>query len=166
MTGMTHRERVLTALGHNEPDRVPIDLGASRSSSIILPAYENLKKYLGLEHRTRLVAKRQRLVYPDEEILHKFDVDLRPLMLGDFKRKPSIEIDSDTIVDAWGTTWKKAPAGHYITVKGAFQDCEPTVEMLDTFEWPDPDDPGLFEGLKDQSEFLRKHTDYAIVLNL
>jgi uroporphyrinogen decarboxylase len=69
-------------------------------------------------------------------------------------------------VDAWGTTWKKAPAGHYITVKGAFQDCEPTVEMLDTFEWPDPDDPGLFEGLKDQSEFLRKHTDYAIVLNL
>jgi uroporphyrinogen decarboxylase len=166
MAGLTHRERALTALDHGEPDRVPIDLGGSRSSSIILPAYENLKKRMGLEHETKLIAKRQRIVYPDEKILQTFDVDFRPLMLGDFKRKLSKEIDSDTIVDVWGTTWKKAPAGHYINARGVFQDREPTVEMLEGFDWPDPNDPGLFEGLKEKSESLRKETDYAIVLNL
>ena len=33
---MTHRERVLTALSHRERDRVPIDLGATRDSSIVV----------------------------------------------------------------------------------------------------------------------------------
>ncbi len=51
MTGMTHRERVLTALNHREPDRVPVDLGATRSSSIVVQAYERLNQHLGARSR-------------------------------------------------------------------------------------------------------------------
>ncbi|MFW6121921.1 MAG: methyltransferase, partial [Petrotogales bacterium] len=43
---MTSRERVLTALDHREPDRVPIDLGGMRSTGIHAIAYKNLKKFL------------------------------------------------------------------------------------------------------------------------
>ena len=39
---MTPRERILAALDHREPDRVPIDLGSSIVTSITRAAYEPL----------------------------------------------------------------------------------------------------------------------------
>jgi len=47
--GMTRRERVLAALDHKVPDRVPVDLGAMRSTGITAAAYGRLKKHLGIE---------------------------------------------------------------------------------------------------------------------
>jgi hypothetical protein len=38
--GMTGRERVLTALAHQEPDRVPIDFGSTWITTIHADAYE------------------------------------------------------------------------------------------------------------------------------
>ena len=40
---MTRRERVVAALNHKEPDRVPL------SMSITIHAYENLKQHLGID---------------------------------------------------------------------------------------------------------------------
>ncbi len=45
---MNARERVLTALDHCEPDRVPIDLGGSPVTGISAVAYNRLKRHLGL----------------------------------------------------------------------------------------------------------------------
>ena len=45
---MNSRERVQTALAHRQPDRVPIDLGAHRSSGIAAIAYAKLKEALGI----------------------------------------------------------------------------------------------------------------------
>lgn len=45
---MNSRERVLMALNHQEPDRVPVDFGGHRSSGIAVQAYRNLREYLGL----------------------------------------------------------------------------------------------------------------------
>ena len=39
---MNSRERVLMALNHEETDRVPIDLGSSRSTGINAIAYNKL----------------------------------------------------------------------------------------------------------------------------
>ena len=39
---MTSRERVLAAIAHKEPDRVPVDMGATPSSGISAIAYSNL----------------------------------------------------------------------------------------------------------------------------
>jgi uroporphyrinogen decarboxylase len=46
---MTSRERVITALNHREPDRVPVDLGGHRSSGISAIVYPKLRAALGLE---------------------------------------------------------------------------------------------------------------------
>lgn len=43
---MTSRERVLTALDHKEPDRLPVDLGGSIVTGINAIAYAKLKRYL------------------------------------------------------------------------------------------------------------------------
>ncbi len=47
---MTSRERVLAALNHQEPDRVPLDLGGTFVTSIAATTLDRLRRHLGLEH--------------------------------------------------------------------------------------------------------------------
>lgn len=74
---MTSRERVMAAIEHREPDKVPIDLGATPSSNISAIAYNNLKKELGIESgHTRVYDVVQQVVTPEEEILEAFGIDV------------------------------------------------------------------------------------------
>ncbi len=67
---MTSRERVLSALNHREPDRVPIDLGGHRSSGISAIAYPKLRAALGLKPRpVRVYDPIQQLAIVDDDVL-------------------------------------------------------------------------------------------------
>lgn len=73
---MTSRERVLTALDHREPDRVPIDLSGHRSSGIAATAYARLRRHLGLGAKPiRVYDPVQQLAIVDEDVLQRFGVD-------------------------------------------------------------------------------------------
>ena len=73
---MTSRERTLSAIAHREPDRVPVDLGATPSSGISAVAYGNLKRHLGLDRgQTRVYDVVQQLAEPEDEILDRFQID-------------------------------------------------------------------------------------------
>jgi len=74
---MTSRERVLCAIAHGEPDKVPIDLGAMRSTGITAVAYGYLKKYLGLSAgSTDVYDVVQQLAQPEDPILDYFEADV------------------------------------------------------------------------------------------
>ena len=73
---MTSRKRVLTAINHKEPDRVPIDFGAMRSTGIATIAYNNLVEELGVdEGPARMYDFQQQLAYPSSEVREKLHVD-------------------------------------------------------------------------------------------
>lgn len=73
---MTSRERILTAIGHREPDRLPIDCGAMRSTGIQAIAYSNLKKHLGVrDGQTRVFDVIQQLAEPEPFYLDQFRID-------------------------------------------------------------------------------------------
>ncbi len=73
---MNSRERVLTALNHREPDRVPIDFSGHRSSGIAAVAYARLRKHLGLaEKPVRVYDLVQQLAIVDEDVLARFHAD-------------------------------------------------------------------------------------------
>ncbi len=73
---MNSRERILAAISHREPDRVPVDLGATPSSGISAIAYTNLKHHLGIRSgSTRVYDVVQQLAQPEEEILARFRID-------------------------------------------------------------------------------------------
>ena len=80
---MTSRERVLAALNHREPDRVPIDFGGHRSSGIAAIAYRKLRKALGLPERPiRVYDPIQQLAIIDDDVLDRFHVDTIELGRG------------------------------------------------------------------------------------
>ena len=54
MTEMTPRERILAALNHEEPDRVPLDIGGGSSTSILVEGYEKLKQHLEVAGETNI----------------------------------------------------------------------------------------------------------------
>ncbi len=66
---MTSRERVIAALEHREPDRVPIDLGASIVTGIHCEALVRLRRRLGL-------ADRPVRIYDVVQMLGEVDMDL------------------------------------------------------------------------------------------
>lgn len=74
---MTPRQRVLAAIAHREPDRVPVDLGSTPSSGISAIAYNKLKKHLGLTGgHTRIYDVVQQLAQPEDVILDRFGIDV------------------------------------------------------------------------------------------
>jgi len=80
---MTSRERVLTALNHKEPDRVPIDLSGHRSSGISAIVYPKLRNVLGLPVKpVRIYDPVQQLAIVDEDVLDLFCVDTIELGRG------------------------------------------------------------------------------------
>lgn len=74
---MTSRERILAAIEHRQPDRVPVDLGATPSSGISAIAYGNLKKHLGLNGGgTFIYDVVQQLAQPEDALLDQFKIDV------------------------------------------------------------------------------------------
>lgn len=166
---MTHRERILAALNHKEPDRLPLDLGSSIATTMTAKAHERMRAYLSLpsEPPPATFSRRSSTVIPDEVILRRFDVDARPLILGTPDGRPDRDVSPDAFVDEWGVTWARPKGGHYISSDGPFYHLdEPTLEDLEKFPWPDPADPGRYRGLRERARELHEKTDYAVVLNL
>lgn len=166
---MTHRERIMAVLNHKEPDRIPVDLGSTSSTTITVKAHERLRAYLGLpsEPPPTLYAKRAFTVIPDETILRRFDVDARPLLLGSPDGRPDREVSDHSLVDEWGVTWARSEAGPSINTDGPF--CrlgDPTLQDLEEFSWPDPADAGRYRGLRERARDVHEKADYATVLYL
>ena len=79
----TSRERVLDAVNHREPDRVPIDLSGHRSSGVMAIAYNKLKQHLGITSGDIYVYDFvQQLAIVEPEVLDRFGVDTVELGRG------------------------------------------------------------------------------------
>jgi len=80
---ITSRERVLMAVDHREPDRVPIDMGGHRSSGMMAIAYDRLKQHLGITSGHVYVYDLvQQLAIIEPEVLDRFGVDTVELGRG------------------------------------------------------------------------------------
>ncbi|NVM05239.1 MAG: methyltransferase [Candidatus Helarchaeota archaeon] len=74
---MNSRERVLAAINHKEPDKIPIDLGSTHVTGINAIAYNNLKKYLGITTgNTRIIDVIQQLAQVEDIIIDRFQIDV------------------------------------------------------------------------------------------
>ena len=74
---MTSRERVLNAIRHREPDKVPWDLGGMRSTGMMAMAYAKLRKALGLpQEEIKVYDVGQQLAWIDEDVRKILGIDV------------------------------------------------------------------------------------------
>ncbi len=166
---MTHRERVLTALKREQPDRVPLDLGGSLASTINIHAYRRLMARLGFGEAPPVayLSRRSNSVLPDERLQSYLDVDCRAVILDNPDLNPERELPDGSLTDEWGIIWKHLGDGqHFINYDGPFYGLEPDPDLIQKFTWPDPLDPGRFRTLRSQAQTHRARTDAAIILVL
>ena len=79
---MNHRQRVLTSLRHEEPDRVPLDLGGTVDSTIMAVAYGRLREHLALgPGRIRVADVYQHTALVEEDVRRALGIDV--LLAGD-----------------------------------------------------------------------------------
>jgi len=162
--------RVLKALNHEEPDKVPIDLGGSLTNTgIAKKAHAELMKYLGLkENEPEVIDVYQQLVRPDERLLKKFEIDV----YGIGPKPPKtweliIKEDKDNYyyTDEWGIKYRMPKKhGYYFDIVE-----HPLAgldrESLKDYQWPDPHDLGRRERLEEKVKDLHENTDYALFFN-
>lgn len=73
---MNSRERVLCAIRHQQPDRLPIDLGGTRQSGIAASTYHQLKAQLGIETPARVFDVYQMLAEVERPVMERFGADV------------------------------------------------------------------------------------------
>jgi|GEM_PF-1627157 len=99
MPAMTPRERIVAALDHRSPDRVPLDVGGCDASSIVAAAYEQLKAHLGIESETVFLNRRSGVVKPDEAVLRRLGAATRIVILGQPDDMPERWEPDGTVID-------------------------------------------------------------------
>jgi uroporphyrinogen decarboxylase len=164
---MNPRERVMLALNHKEPDRIPIDLGGSICSSIHKNAYVELKKYLGMDlEEIKMADYVQQLPYLDQALLKRFDVDFRMVQLP-AATAADVDIFEEgnyyAFIDRWGSKLHMPKEGGLYFDWVDFPIKEATMRALDAYAWPQPDPPEYNAQLREQARHLYQETDYALV---
>lgn len=160
---MTSRERVLTALAHEEPDRVPLFVGTSGVTTLLGPAYENLKVHLGIPGGPpRSLSRLLQYAWMDEEVLQRLGSDGRSVVAGPAPSRLAKKISDTEEVDAWGCRWQRREGvAYYDVVEPPFQNA--TLEDLDSYPWPDLTHPSRFAGLAARCKAIQD-AGHAVVL--
>jgi uroporphyrinogen decarboxylase len=157
----TSRERVLCALNHEEPDRVPIFLGTSGVTTLLGPAYDRLKAYLGIQHETRVFWRALQYALLDEEVMLRFHSDGRPLIPGPAPSSLERELPDDALVDGWGIAWqRRAGNAYYEITQPPLQHA--TLDDIARYPWPALAHPTRFQGLRARAREIHE-AGYAVV---
>ncbi len=166
---MTPRERVLKAVNHETPDRVPIDLGGHQSG-IHKFAYQSLLKHLGLPDEVVIMDAVQQLARPSEAVLERLHVDTR--YVG---AKAPAGFDGairqnwrggrlwHDLRDEFGVVWSMPDDRPFYMDVSHHPLADATIADLAEYPFPKGDDPSRFEGLRDRALAMRNQTPYPVI---
>jgi uroporphyrinogen decarboxylase len=186
---MNHRERVITAVRHKEPDRVPMDLGGTVDSTMQAVVYRELRDYLNLmPGTTEVVDPYQQVARVEEDVLELLGIDVMPLFYEPRRWNegllregssaqfpagfcPRRESDgSQVLLDEAGHIIARMPKdGHYFDPVYSpladairISDIEKHIDVIENFDKPDFLDKS-YEELALKAKELHDRTDYPIV---
>ncbi len=159
---MNSRERVLAALNHREPDRVPRDLGSTIATGIHPDAYRALKRHLGLDDDWQYLSAHAQLARVEPPVVERLGIDLLPLMPESAARAPALDAHR-AYVDRWSVEWRLPEEGGYYYVSHPPLANATSLGDLRALRFPEPQED--FRALAEQARQLRATTDKALVLN-
>lgn len=166
---MTSRERLLTALNHQEPDRVPIDLGGNQTG-IHKFAYQKLLDHLGLDEEIVIMDLVQQLAKPSEAVLERLHVDTRYISAkgADSFKGEVVKRERDgrlwhDFTDEFGVTWSMPDDYPYYFDISYHPLADLSLDEIKAYPFPKGDDPSRFAGLREQALAIKNNTPYPVI---
>jgi len=187
---MTPRERVLAALRHEQPDRVPLDLGGLESSGMTAMAYNALRAHLGMpQGRTQVYDTYQQIARIEDDLLERFEVDTVPLLMEPRQWKPWALPDGSpceipekwnpvaenggfVVKDASGKVVARMPGGGFyfepvnppLAAVTEISQLDEHAEAISSFDWPSFADES-YDEMAARAKRLHDDTDLCVVAN-
>jgi uroporphyrinogen decarboxylase len=166
---MKSRDRLLTALNHQVPDRIPIDLGGNQTG-IHKFAYRDLIAHLGIQDELNVMDAVQQLVKPCEAVLERFHVDTRYISAGSAEGFKG-EIVKQTrngklwhdLTDEFGVVWSMPDDHPYYMDITHHPLADATIEDIAKYPFPKGDDPARFATIRQEALAIKNETPYAVV---
>ena len=158
---MLPQERVMTALEHQEPDRVPLALWGG-PYGLVDPLYEALLKELKLGDPLPPIREGHTVNHMDDRLLEALGVDTRMIWPGASPSSPThSSAEEDLIYDDFGQPWKRTQP-YYSATDGILKEAASIKEIDTIVNWPDVNDRCWVEGVAERANAL-KSSDYFII---
>lgn len=166
---VTSWERVKIALSHKESDRIPLDIGSTGATGIHINTFKRFLKRIGqTKSNVKIGDITQQLALLDDDILHFFGVDTRGIRRrAGSAWKPEVkESENDTFfIDEWGIGWKKPKEyGFYYDMYQHPLKNITTMEDINCYDWPNPEDSSRFKGIKEKASEIYSKQKCAVVV--
>ncbi len=164
---MTGRERVLAALAHEVPDRVPLVFGGTNATGIKMKSYRALAALLGEEPGDRYIYDWPELgtALPTEKILERLGADTRAVL----DRFPSFVYERAKarpphadFIDDWGSGAKEIEPGSWYPGIHPLAAAS-SIDEIDAYPWPDMDDPSRVAQVRAEARALAADGRHAII---
>jgi len=155
------------SISHEQPDRVSIILGTSNATGMKLRPYKRLKELLGVQSEDRFIYDWPELgtVLPDEAILERLHSDRR----GVLDRFPAHVYERNKnrpphspLIDDWGGGQTEIEEGVWFPGIHPMTEAK-TMGEIESYPWPDMDDPTRVAHVHVEALRLREQTDYALI---
>ena len=165
---LTSRERVLTAIHHEQPDRVPLVIGVSNATGVKMRPYKGIKDIIGVQAPDNYIYDWPELgtAEIDEETMCRLHSDVRGVLdLEPEKiRKRNCERDPHSdYIDSWGSGQTEISPGDWFPSVHPLPEAR-TAEDLDAYQgWPDMDDPTRIAHVRDNARRLAEENQFAIL---
>ena len=165
---MTSRERVLTAINHEQPDRVPLVIGVSNATGIKMKPYRGIKDIIGARVPDQYLYDWPELgtAAIDEATMCRLHSDVRGVLdLEPAKtRKRNRERDPHSdCIDSWGSGQSEVEPGEWYPGIHPLPDAR-TIEDLDAYQgWPDMLDPTRIDHVRATARALAAENQFAIM---
>jgi uroporphyrinogen decarboxylase len=166
---MNGRQRIRLALNHQQPDRVPFDLGATNVTGIHMLALRRLRRHLGLndDFPPPIHNILEQTGWVEEDLLSRLNVDAEgvfPAAPSTFKLQLQERADDWYYLDEWqvGRRMPKDHGLYFDLVDAPLKDAH-SLSDIDAFAWPDGGDKDRFIGIAERARQITQEHHRACV---
>lgn len=165
---MTSRERVLTAINHEQPDRMPLVIGVNNATGIKMKPYKGIKDIAGIQAADNYIYDWPELgtAEIDEETMIRLQSDVRGVLdlEPDKVRKRNHERDPHSdCIDSWGSGQMEITPGNWFPGIHPLAEAR-SIEDLESYPgWPDMSDPSRVAHVRETARRLSEENQFAIM---
>ena len=162
---MNSRQRVIHALDHQLPDRVPLAIWGG-PYGIVDELYFKLLPLLGLSEPVAPFRQGHTINHIDDRVLKKLGADIRYVWPGASPTSPRYPTDDpDIFLDTFGQKWIQT-FPYFTATDGLLKQAHSISEIDELVHWPDISNPEWTAGIAERACILANGGEYYIAARM